>query len=154
MSKGEKFDFNIGWYELWMKQSKEFFETADKNLKDMFSKGTPVNPEEHMKQIRQWLDSLKNQWEFIQLSDDQKAMQTYWKNMTKMCLDASDKMLEEWIKRSREKDPVKSVRELYEIWLNCCHEVYQKSLQSKTYQDAYGEFMNAAFKFWKAGMPK
>lgn len=152
-AKKANFDSN-NWYELWMKQSKEFFETADKNLKDLFNKGAFVNPEDHLKQIQEWMDTLKNQWQFNQLNDQQKAFENYWKTMMKMCNDASDMMLQEWIRRSRDQHPVKSIHELYELWLNCCHEIYQKSTHSKTYQETYGEFMNAAMKYWKSTMPK
>lgn len=155
MSKKQAhFDFNTNWYDLWMKQSKDFFTSADDNLKDMFSKGTYANPQDHLEQINEWLEKLKHQWEFTQLTEEQKVYQTYWKTMSKMCSDASDMMVEQWIKRSQEKNPIKTVHELYELWLNCCHEIYQKSVKSKAYQDAYGEFMNAAFKFWKSAMPK
>jgi hypothetical protein len=146
MSKENKFGFDTNWYEMWMKQSKDFFSTAQENW---FK-----NPQDHLKQIEQWMDTLKNQWEYSQLTKEQKAYQEYWIMMTKMCNEASDLMLKEWIKRSHDNNPIKSIRELYELWLECCHEVYQKSLQSKTYQDAYAEFMNAAAKFWKSAIPK
>ena len=38
MIKENKIEFDTNWYELWMKQSKEFYESAEKNLKDMFNK--------------------------------------------------------------------------------------------------------------------
>lgn len=151
MAKDNEFDFNTNWYELWMKQSKNFFETANENLKDMFEKSKYVNPEDHLKQINQWLEMLKNQWQFIQFTEEQKRYQSQW---MEMCSDASDLMLKQWIKRAQEDNPVKNIRELYELWLNCCHEIYQKLLQSKAYQEPYGEFMNAAMKFWKLSMPK
>lgn len=153
-TKHSGFDANTNWYEMWMKQSKDFYSSADSNLKDMFSKGAFEKPEDHLKQINKWIETLKSQWEFSQLTSEQKMYQTYVKMMGKMCSDASDMMVEQWIKRSHEENPVKSIRELYELWLNCCHEVYQKSLQSKAYQDVYGELMNGAFKFWKETMPK
>ena len=146
--------FNTNWFELWMKQSKEFFESADKNLKNVFDKDSIGKPEEHLKQINEWLETLKKQWEFTQLTAEQKAYQTYWKMMSDMCKEASDKMVEQWIKRSHDKDPIKNVQELYELWLSCCHDVYQKWLKSKAYQDVYTEFMNAALKFWKDSVPK
>jgi hypothetical protein len=146
--------FDTDWYELWMKQTKDFFETADKNLKDMFTKGSPADPSNHLKQIDEWLEALKAQWEKTPLTTDQKAYQDYWKMMSKMSSDAGDLMLAQWIKRTQDQNPVTSVRELYDLWLNSCHQVYQKSLQSKAYQDVYGEFMNAALKFWKSAIPK
>lgn len=149
-----KAEFDKNWYDVWMKQSTEFFEIADKNLKDMFAKNTPVNPENHMKQVQQWLDMWKNHWQSTILNEKQKTLENYWKIMAKMCNDASDLMVEEWTKRAREQNPVKNIHELYELWLNCCNEIYQKSTHTKSYQDAYGEFMNAALDFWKSAIPK
>lgn len=151
--KSKNMNFDTNWYDLWMKQSKEFFETADKNLQGVFGKGSSANPEDHLKQIQQWLDVWKNQWQFTQLNEQQKAFENYWKTMAKMCSDASDMMVAEWIKRSHEHNPIKNTRELYELWLSCCHEIYQKSTHSQAYQDTYGEFMNAALKFWKSAIP-
>lgn len=149
-----KFDFNNNWYDLWMKQSKEFFETAEKNLKGIFDQKNFANPEEHLTEIRHWLDMMKSQWQFVQLNEQQKAFEKYWQTMSKMCTDAYDLMIEKWVARTRANNPVKDVHELYELWLNCCQEVYQKSMHSQTYQDAYGEYMNAALKYWKSVMPK
>jgi hypothetical protein len=154
MYKDEKAEFKTNWYDLWMKQSKEFFDTADKNLKDLFNKSTFPNPEDHLKQIQKWLDALKTQWQFTQLTDQQKMYENYWKMMSKMCSDASDMLVGQWIKRNREQDPIKNTRELYELWLNCCQEVYEKAMHSAAYQKAYGDFMNAALKYWKSAMPK
>lgn len=154
MYKDEKSEFKNEWYDLWTKQSQEFFETADRNLKDMFGKNTFPNPEDHLKQIQKWLDSLKTQWQFTQLNEQQKMYENYWKMMSKMCSDASDMMVNQWIKRNREHDPVKNTRELYELWLNCCQEIYEKSMHSESYQKAYGDFMNSAIKYWKSVTPK
>lgn len=153
MSKDSQFNYT-NWYQLWMDQSKEFFETANKNLAGFFGKGAAFNPEEHLQQINEWLESMKKQWAFTRLSEEQKNYQNYWNIMTKMCNDASDLMVEQWIKRSREKHPVQNIRELYELWLNCCHEIFQRTMQTDAYQEAYGQFMNAAFKIWKSTMPK
>jgi len=154
MTKEKKFEPNTNWYELWMKQSKEFFETAEKNLPGMFPKEGFAKPEEHLKQINDWLDSLKSQWRLSQLNDQQKAFETYWQMTTKMCNEASDKMVEQWIKRSRDNHPIKNIRELYELWLDCCQEIYKKGMASKDFQQAYGDYMNAVLQFWKSAIPK
>lgn len=146
-------NFNANWYEIWMKQSREFYETAEKNFKDTFGKGG-MNPEEHMEKIRQWQETLRNTWQFNQLNEQMKPYEKYWNEMAQMCNQAAEKMVQVWIKRSQENDPVKSVRELYDIWLDCCNEIYKKAMQSQQFQQAYGEFMNAALKFWKTTTPK
>lgn len=154
MSKDDKFNINTDWYELWMRQSKEFFESANKNLGDMFMKNDFAHPENHMKQIHAWLEALKSQWQFNPLNEQQKIYENYWKMMAKICNEASDMMVEQWLKRSQQQNPVKDMRELYELWLNCCHEMYQKSLQSKNMQEAYGNMMNAMMQFWRSSMHK
>lgn len=150
--KGKQADF-MNWYDVWMKQSKEFFESANKNLNGVFMPGVSSNPEDHQAQVQEWLETLKKQWQFTHLTEEQKAFANYWQAMAKMCSDASDLMLQQWIKRSQDKNPIKNVHELYELWLQACQEVYQKSLQTNVYQDAYGEFMKAAMQFWKSYTP-
>lgn len=154
MNEKTKTDFNANWYDLWMKQSKDFFDSADTNLKDFFAKGAFSNPEAHLKEINAWLQTLKNQWEFTQLTAEQQAYQSYWKIMMQMCNQATDLMLDQWIKRAQNQQPIKTIRELYELWLDCCQQVYQKALQSNAYQKAYMEFMQAAFKFWQTATAK
>src|SRR3990167_3704122 len=154
MTKENIFEANTNWYELWMKQSRDFFDSAQKNLKDIFSQDSLVNPEEHLNQINQWLETLKRQWEFSQLTEEQKAYQIYWNAIAKLCNEASELMMNQWIKRTHEDNPIKSVRELYALWLDCCHEVYQRALRSQEYQANYGELMNAAFKFWQSALSK
>lgn len=147
-------DFNANWYDVWMKQSRQFFESANVNLKDLFASNAFANPEDYRSQIDKWLEMLKSQWQFIELNEQQKSYQNYMKAMMDMCNEASDMMVNEWMKRSKENNPVKNVRELYELWLNCCQKVYAKSMHSKSYQDVYGEFMNATLDYWKSVMPK
>lgn len=147
-------DFYAQWYKLWMEQSNIFLASANKNLKDLFDQSTTVNPEEHLKQIHAWLESLKQQWNVDKLAQEQNAYANYWQQMSAMYKEASDKIIEEWTKRFKSGEPIKNVNELYELWLKCCHEIYQKSLHNKAFQETYGEFMNAAMKYWKSTMPK
>lgn len=144
-----KTDFT-DWYNVWLKQSRTFYESANQHLQGMFDKNTEVNPEEHTKKIQVWLESLKKQSDFSQLTDNQKIFIDYWQGVAKTYNEACDMLLQEWIKRSKENDPVKNIKELYEMWLNCCQAIYQQSLQNQSYQNAYGEFMNAAMTFWKS----
>lgn len=150
----DKFDFNTDWYDLWMKQSKGFFESAEQNLKGMFTTDAYNHPQDHMQQINEWMEKLKKQWQFTPLDEKQNAYINYWKVMTKMCTDASEMMVNQWMQRSKENNPVKNIRELYEMWLNCCNQVYGNAMHSKSYQETYGEFMNAAINFWKSALPK
>ena len=63
-------------------------------------------------------------------------------------------MMREWIKRTNDNNPVKNIQELYDLWLNACHEMYQDLLKSKNYQATYSEFMNKALKFWESTTKK
>lgn len=154
MKKSHESRFNTNWYELWMQQSKDFFELSEKYLKEIQDQKGFINPEENLKQINKWLETLKEQWQFTELTEEQRVYQMYFSMMAKMYNDATELLLEEWIKRSRADNPIKNFRELYELWLHCCHEIYQKTINSKAYQDAYGKFMNAAISFWQSTLPK
>lgn len=152
--KDEKAEGYANWYDLWTKQSKEFFASADENLKNLFVQDNYLHPEEHLKKITEWLHTLKNQWSFMQFPDDQDNNAIYWKQMNRMYHEASDLMIEQWIKLTRSHKPIRNVRELYHLWLNCCQEIYQKTLNTHAYQEKYGDLMNAAFYFWKNNMPQ
>jgi len=141
------------WYALWMKQSREFFDSAQDNLQTIFKEGASTKPEDHMQEINDWLKNLKKQWTFTELSEQQKKYNEYWQMLTTMCTEASDLMLKEWIRRSHADNPIKNTRELYEVWLNSCQEIYKKNSQTKIYQEAYGEFLNAAFTYWGSIIP-
>lgn len=142
------------WYDLWMKQSKEFFDSTDKHLKGLFDNHAAVNPEEHLKQIHAWLETLKNQWQFLKLTEEQSAYEKYVNSISVMCIDASNLMVQKWIQRYKDNRPIKTSRELYELWLDCCHEVYESAIRVKSYQEIYGDFMNAAIQYWKVTLPK
>lgn len=138
-------------YELWMEQSREFFKTADEHLKKTFVKDTTVNPEENIENIRAWLKLMKQNWKEAKHAQDADEQ---WQAMTTICSDAADMMLEEWIKLAREDKPVKSIQELYELWLRCCNDSYQQSMRIKQFQDTYGEFISTAFRFWNNAAPR
>ena len=146
-------DFSY-WVNYSRLKPKVFFDSAEKNLHDLFANQAKVNPEDHLQQINQWLEALKNQWKFDSFNPHPEAYENYVNIMSKMCMDASDKMLKQWIQRYKQDKPIHSVRELYELWLNCCHEIYSDAIHSKSYQEAYGDFMNATIHFWKSVLPK
>lgn len=142
------------WYGMWLEQSKAFFDSANENLQTLFAKGKPFDPEEHMKQVEMWLEKLKKQWQFSTFSAEQKMNTDYIEMMTKMMNDATDLMLRQWAKKVRDNDPIKNIHDLYALWLSSCHETYQRYMHSRTFQEAYGDFMNTMFKFWKSNIPE
>lgn len=139
--------FDVNWYKLWMKQSQEFFDSANKHLRDMFIKEKLANPADHIEMINAWLDSMKQHWSAYQ---KQKESEHYWELMQKIYSDAADLMLSQWMKRTREEHPIKNIHELYDLWLDCCHQMYQKKIKTKSYQEAYADFMDKALKFWES----
>jgi hypothetical protein len=154
MTKDNSFDIYTNLYDIWIKQSKEFFETANDHLQDFFSKNNMLSPENHIDQIKTWLNHLKNQWEQAPFTSKQESYQQYLTMMNKIFNEASELMIKKWIKRVEEKEPIKNSLELYELWLDCCYEAYQKSMFIKAHQELYGNMMDAAIKFWKENIPK
>lgn len=144
--------FDMSWYRLWLKQSQAFFDSANQHLREMFAKGQPVNPTEHLDKINIWLETQKAQW--ITTTNAQKEHAYCWNIMQKIYSEATDVMAAQWIKRTQENNPIKNVHELYDLWLSCCHEMYQKMLHAKNYHEAYSEFMNKALKFWESATRK
>jgi hypothetical protein len=144
----KQFDFS-NWYDLWMEQSKIFFDSTDKNLKNLFNQQTAVNPEEHLEQINAWAETIKNHWQSLKLTAELQAYENYFKSVSTMCIDASNMMVQKWIERYKENRPIKNNRELYELWLESCHEVYQAAMHEKTFQIMYGDFMNSTIHYWK-----
>jgi hypothetical protein len=133
------------WYELWMNQNKEFFNTTQKNLQGLFGADKVINPEEHLNQINQWLEQLKKQYQMVNV---QQKYQTYWQLMSEIYIQACDLMLKEWMNRTKENNPIKDTHDLYELWLNCCHEEYKKAMHTDEFQKVFVDSMNATFKFW------
>lgn len=157
MTNGKKDDKQeqnyTDWYAMWMQQSKVFFDTANENLQTLFSKSQPFDPAAHMEKIELWLEELKKQWQLNAFNMQQKTSGDYFQMMFKMMNDATDLMLKQWVKKVNEQDAIRNIHDLYALWLNCCHETYQQYMHTKTFQEAYGEFMNKMFKFWKSNIP-
>ena len=149
MSKKGQFDKATDWYDVWMQQSRTYFESADEHVKELFAQNVFAKPEENLKDINKWLESLKSRWERTQGMGGEDNFHPYWKMVSKMYQDAADLMLKEWIKRSHGTHPVNGIHDLYELWLSSCHQVYQQTLHTKMYQDMYGDLMSAAAKFWQ-----
>lgn len=142
-------NYSQNWFQMWMDQSKEFYISAEKNLHHIFTKEATSNPEAHMEQIKAWMESLKSQWNTLNTKEEYDPNEKYWKAMTTLSAEAAELMLKEWIRLTKEDKPITNVRELYELWLSCCQQVYAKSIKTPNFQDMYGEFMKAGLKFWK-----
>jgi hypothetical protein len=113
-----------------------------------------MNPEDHMKVIHQWSENLKKQWNMTQLTEQQKVYENYWKMVHKMYVDAADMLVQQWTQRTKENNPVQNTHDLYSLWLQCCNTIYKQAMHSHSYQEAYGDMMNATINFWKSALPK
>lgn len=155
MVKKTKTNQTTDWYELWMQQSKTFFDSAHEQLKKFQEKDLFSDPKKHSAEIEEWVKQLQELWETkIPPHDDNNPYEKYWHLMQTMCNEATELMVKEWMQRSSHQNKITSIRELYELWLDCCQEVYNKTTRDKIYQDAYGEFLNAAFDYWQTILPK
>jgi hypothetical protein len=154
MNKESQKDMYQEWYELWTKQSKAFFDSANENLQHLFSNHSQLKPEDQFEKMQEWLNQLKQQWQKQAFSSDQKNTAAYWSSTLQMFNEAAEQMLQKWAERQHNNDSIKNVHDLYELWLNCCHEVYQKSLKTSSYQETYTNLMNQALQYWKNFIPK
>lgn len=152
-TKKAKMDDNFDWYASWLKHNQQFLVITEQNLKELFDQNSFVNPENHRQQIDAWFNALKEYWQFIPHHVQEKIDENYWKIILKIYYEATSQLIELWIKRFQERQPIKNINELYELWLDCCQEVYSKTIKSKTYQNIYGEWMNTALKYWRRTMP-
>ena len=94
------------------------------------------------------------QMQMLDKNEQQKAFEHYGKMMTKMSVEVSELMMKEWIIRAKENKPVNSSREMYEIWLSCCHKVYGEAMHEAAWQQTYGECVNALLHYWKTVLGK
>lgn len=145
--------FNAPWFDLWQQQSKLFFSSVQQQMGDLFAHGTP-DPQAHAPQIQAWIDALKNLWKANEMHQYQKEQKKFWKMIEKMCIDATDQLLKEWQQRALSQQPINNVRDLYELWLSCCHQQYQETLRKKAYQAAYGDYMQQMLKAWNQFTPR
>ncbi|OGT42721.1 MAG: hypothetical protein A3F42_06260 [Gammaproteobacteria bacterium RIFCSPHIGHO2_12_FULL_37_34] len=144
---------SFNWHELWIKQSKTFFETVEKNFTYFFEKEKSIGLEEQLQLMRQCLDVFKQQWEFMQLTEEQKAHQVYLRLLKKMYNDACELLFDQWSNRLKQENPIQNMKELFDLWTHCCQATYQNTLHSQSFQEAYNEWMNAAIRFWESAMP-
>lgn len=154
MTKESQKDTYQDWYEIWTKQSKAFFDSANENLQHVFSNHTQMNAEEQFEKIQRWLEQLKKQWQMQAFNSEQANASTYWTTILQMFNEASEQLMRKWTERQQQHDPIKNVHDLYELWLNCCHDVYQKTMKTHSYQETYANLMNQAFQYWKNFTPK
>ncbi|MBV9576336.1 MAG: hypothetical protein JO149_06905 [Gammaproteobacteria bacterium] len=144
-------NFTQLFFENWMKQTKDFFAASEKNFQDIFAMKEKADfSSEQTEKMYAWIQLLKDQWRFIQLDHTLKVYEAYWSLLSKIYIEAADKLMHLWTERQRANNPVKNMQELYGLWLNTCHDIYYRAMQSSAYQTAYGDFLNETLKYWKS----
>src|SRR5690348_7930452 len=93
------------WYDIWMQQSRHFFESASEHLKTLFTAEVIANPEAHLKQIQAWLESLTSRWQQTQKSHHDEQFQPYWQMIAKMYQESTDLMLNAWLQKNKSAEP-------------------------------------------------
>jgi class III poly(R)-hydroxyalkanoic acid synthase PhaE subunit len=91
--------------------------------------------------------SRESQEQYQQLArmvlDYQKAMQDYAIALSKVGVKSTDRFQEKLNESASSDEPVTSLREFYNIWVDACEEVYGEYAMSGEYSEMYGEMVNA-----------
>jgi len=151
MAKTKKSNDEVAdWTKIWIEQSQLFNKIANEYLKNFFEKNDYQHPDQHLDTINQWLDALNKQWQFSPFNEQLKSYEQYSKLMTDMMIKASRLLIDRWIAVAKTDQPVNNVRDLYDLWLTCCHDVYSEAMHTNAYQEVYGKLINQAVHFWKS----
>jgi class III poly(R)-hydroxyalkanoic acid synthase PhaE subunit len=88
------------------------------------------------------------------LLDYERALQEYMQIHSKAGIDTLERLSKKVIVRAEQGEEIKSLREIYDLWVDCCEEAYNDIVFTKEYQDAYGRLVNAlmALKHHSQGM--
>jgi polyhydroxyalkanoate synthase subunit PhaE len=88
------------------------------------------------------------------LLDYERALQEYMQIHSKASIDTLERLSKKVIVRAEQGEEIKSLREIYDLWVDCCEEAYNDIVFTKEYQDVYGSLVNAlmAFKYHSQGM--
>ena len=73
----------------------------------------------------------------------QRAMQDYLTAHGKLYSDALDRLYDKLIELGKKGESIKSVRILYDIWVDCNEEAYADFVMSPEFQDVYAKMVNA-----------
>lgn len=75
--------------------------------------------------------------------DYQKAMQDYAIAMSKVGVKSTDRFQEKLKEATSSDEPVTSLRDFYNLWVDACEETYGEYSMSAEYSEMYGEMVNA-----------
>jgi class III poly(R)-hydroxyalkanoic acid synthase PhaE subunit len=77
------------------------------------------------------------------LLDYERALQEYTQLHSKAGIDTLERLSKKIIDRAEKGEEIKSLREIYDLWVDCCEEAYNDIVFTEEYQDAYGHVVNA-----------
>lgn len=77
------------------------------------------------------------------LLDYERALQEYTQLHSKVGIDTLERLSKKLIARAEKNAEIKTLRELYDLWVDCCEEAYNDIVFTEQYQDAYGHLINA-----------
>lgn len=146
-------DFLQG-HEIWLKQSQQFFEQSLPLLDQFFS--SPYADEEKAlfaldEMIYYFKAQIKSQhslFHFLPPIDlsKQARFPKYFAMLADMTDEAVNLLHEKMRAKIKKKTVPQSLRDFYELWLECGEEVYQKWLHTDKFLAAFGEIMDGMFR--------
>lgn len=77
------------------------------------------------------------------LLDYERALREYTQLHSKAGIDTLERLSKKVIERAEKRQEIRTVRELYDLWVDCCEEAYNDIVFTEQYQDAYGHLINA-----------
>jgi class III poly(R)-hydroxyalkanoic acid synthase PhaE subunit len=77
------------------------------------------------------------------LLDYERALQEYTQLHSKAGIDTLERLSKKVIGRAEKGEEIKNLREIYDLWVDCCEEAYNDIVFTEVYQDAYGSLINA-----------
>jgi class III poly(R)-hydroxyalkanoic acid synthase PhaE subunit len=99
--------------------------------------------------------SRESQEQFQQLArlvlDYQKAMQDYAIALSKVGVKSIDRFQEKLSEVTASGEPVSSLRDFYNLWVDACEDVYGDYAMTAEYSEMYGEMVNALMAVKKHG---
>ena len=145
---------HLDWQKLWLEQSKIFMEITDKTLRDLGRGNAKFKPQDHMQQMQQWAELMNQQWQEMVKSCSNADHVRYWEAVAETSKQACELMMQQWQDKVKADQPMQSAKDLYEMWLNACHQVQMQNMNSSNFQNLYGDMLNNAMQFWKSTLNK
>ncbi len=77
------------------------------------------------------------------LLDYERALQDYAHVHGKLGIDTLELLSKKVIARAEKGEEIKSLREVYDLWVDCCEETYNEFVFTDEYAEVYGHLVNA-----------